>query len=55
MGTARMARMAKTTRRSKAGGRKEQPTWQPVAAVGMLASVVAEQREHTRAQLALIG
>ncbi|PZS33187.1 MAG: hypothetical protein DLM61_05620 [Pseudonocardiales bacterium] len=46
--------MAKTTRRSKAGGRKEQPTWQPVTAVGMLTSVVAEQLEHTHAQLVLM-
>lgn len=46
--------MAKTTRRSKAGRRKQQPTWQPVTAVGMLTTVVAEQLAHTRAQLALM-
>ena len=45
--------MAKTSRRSGAG-RDDQPTWQPVAAVRMLTSVVAEQLEHTRAQLALM-
>lgn len=40
---------------SRSGPRgEEQPTWQPLAAVGMLTSVVAEQLEHARAQLALI-
>ncbi len=34
--------------------RDEQPAWQPVAAVGMLTSVVQEQLDHTRAQLALM-
>jgi len=44
----------KRSRRSGAGRAQRQPTWQPVAAVGMLTSVVAEQLEHTRAQLALM-
>jgi hypothetical protein len=44
----------KRSRRSGAGRAQCQPTWQPVAAVGMLTSVVAEQLEHTRAQLALM-
>ncbi len=48
-----MARVThKTSRRSGAG--REEPTWQPVAAVGMLTSMVAEQLEHTRAQLTLM-
>ena len=53
-GTARMARMTKKRSRRSGAGREDQPTWQPVAAVGMLTSVVAEQLEHTRAQLALM-
>ncbi len=49
-----MASMAKTTRRSKAGRREQQPTWQPVTAVGILTATVAEQLDHTRAQLVLM-
>jgi hypothetical protein len=49
-----MARMTKKRSRRSGAGREEQPTWQPVAAVGMLTAVVAEQLEHTRAQLALM-
>lgn len=44
----------KRSRRSGAGRMQRQPTWQPVAAVGMLTAVVAEQLAHTRAQLALM-
>ncbi len=40
----------KRSRRSGAG-REDQPTWQPVAAAGVLTSVVAEQLAHTRSQL----
>jgi hypothetical protein len=43
----------KTSRRSDAG-REDQPTWQPLAAVGTLTSIVTEQLEHTRTQLALM-
>ncbi|MGH3513178.1 MAG: hypothetical protein ACRDRB_12980 [Pseudonocardiaceae bacterium] len=43
------------TKRSRSGiGRRDQPTWQPVAAVGMLTTIVAEQLEYTRSQLALL-
>lgn len=44
----------KRSRRSGAVRTQHQPTWQPVAAVGMLTAVVAEQLAHTRAQLALM-
>jgi hypothetical protein len=44
----------KRSRRSGAVRTPRQPTWQPVAAVGMLTAVVAEQLAHTRAQLALM-
>jgi hypothetical protein len=44
----------KRSRPSGAGRTQRQPTWQPVAAVGMLTAVVTEQLEHTRAQLALM-
>lgn len=44
----------KRSRRSDAGRMQRPPTWQPVAAVGMLTAVVAEQLAHTRAQLALM-
>jgi hypothetical protein len=49
-----MTRMAKKTSRRSGASRGQQPTWQPVTAVGMLTSVVTEQLEHTRAQLALM-
>jgi hypothetical protein len=50
-----MTRMTKKrSRRSGAARKDHQPTWQPVAAVGALTAVVAEQLEHTRAQLALM-
>jgi hypothetical protein len=49
-----MAAMTKKTSRGSGAGRDHQPTWQPVAAVGMLTAVVAEQLEHTRTQLALM-
>lgn len=45
---------SKRSRRSDAGHKDHQPTWQPVTAVGALTAVVAEQLEHTRAQLALM-
>jgi len=44
----------KSSRRSGAGREDHPPTWQPVAAVGVLTAVVAEQLAHTRAQLALM-
>ena len=46
--------MTKKRSRRSGAGREEQPTWQPVAAVGMLTSVVAEQLEHTREQITLM-
>jgi hypothetical protein len=50
-----MTRMTnKRSRRSGAVRTPHQPSWQPVAAVGMLTAVVAEQLAHTRAQLALM-
>jgi hypothetical protein len=42
------------SRQSGAVRTQHQPTWQPVAAVEMLTTVVTEQLEHTRAQLALM-
>jgi hypothetical protein len=50
-----MTRMTnKRSRRSDAVRTRHQPSWQPVAAVGMLTAVVTEQLAHTRAQLALM-
>ncbi len=46
--------MTKKRSRRSGAGREDQPTWQPVAAVGVLTSVVAEQLEHTRSQLTLM-
>lgn len=46
--------MTKKTSPQSDAGREDQPTWQPVTAVGMLTSVVTEQLEHTRTQLALM-
>ncbi|MGH3833583.1 MAG: hypothetical protein ACRDRS_24630 [Pseudonocardiaceae bacterium] len=43
------------TQGSRSGtGREDQPIWQPVTAVGMLTTIVAEQLEYTRSQLALL-
>jgi hypothetical protein len=49
-----MARMTNNRSRRSGAGREEAPSWQPVATVGMLTSVVAEQLERTRSQLALM-
>jgi hypothetical protein len=49
-----MARMTNKRSRQSGAGRENPPSWQPVTAVGMLTSVVAEQLEHTRAQLVLM-
>jgi hypothetical protein len=38
-----------------AGGLAATPGWRPIAEVGVLASAVAEQLEHTVAQLALVN